>query len=142
MTRTAGSVFCAKRRRPRESPTPISAASTTSARSDGRPFLVMELLEGESISERLTRGPMPLAEALPVMLSILSALAALHRSSIVHRDLKPSNVFLSTQGVKLLDFGLAKPVSPLSDDGRTQTGRPDRAWSDRRNAAILRRQSK
>lgn len=88
---------------------------------DGRPFLVMELLEGESISERLMRGPMPLAEALQVMLSILSALAALHRSSIVHRDLKPSNVFLSTHGVKLLDFGLAKPVSALSDDGRTQT---------------------
>ncbi len=55
------------------------------------------------------------------MLSVLSALAALHRSSIVHRDLKPSNVFLSTHGVKLLDFGLAKPVSPFSDDGRTQT---------------------
>jgi serine/threonine protein kinase len=88
---------------------------------DGRPFLVMELLEGDSMSERLGRGPMPLTEALPVMLGILSALAALHRSSIVHRDLKPSNVFLSTQGVKLLDFGLAKPVSPLSSDGRTQT---------------------
>ena len=55
-------------------------------------------------------------------LSILSALAALHKSSIVHRDLKPSNVFLSTQGVKLLDFGLAKPVSPLSGDEQTQTG--------------------
>src|SRR6266478_1193422 len=87
----------------------------------GRPFLVMELLEGESMSERLGRGPMPLAEALQVTLSVLSALAALHRSSIVHRDLKPSNVFLSTQGVKLLDFGLAKPVSPFSHDGQTQT---------------------
>jgi serine/threonine protein kinase/tetratricopeptide (TPR) repeat protein len=88
---------------------------------DGRPFLVMELLEGESISDRLKRGPMPLAEALPVMLGILSALAALHRSSIVHRDLKPSNVFLSTQGVKLLDFGLAKPLSSFAADGKTQT---------------------
>ena len=88
---------------------------------DGRPFLVMELLEGESMCERLGRGPMPLAEALQVTLSILSALSALHRSSIVHRDLKPSNVFLSTQGVKLLDFGLAKPVAPLSGDGQTQT---------------------
>ena len=88
---------------------------------DGRPFLVMELLEGEPVSERLKRGPMTLAEALPVMQGILSALAALHRSSIVHRDLKPSNVFLSTHGVKLLDFGLAKPVSPLTGDGRTQT---------------------
>jgi serine/threonine protein kinase/tetratricopeptide (TPR) repeat protein len=89
--------------------------------ADGRPFLVMELLEGESMSQRLGRGPMPLAEAMPVTLSVLSALAALHGSSIVHRDLKPSNVFLSTQGVKLLDFGLAKPVAPSSDEGRTQT---------------------
>src|SRR5450631_3061494 len=88
---------------------------------DSRPFLVMELLEGESMSERLGRGPMPLAEALPVMLSVLSALAELHKSSIVHRDLKPSNVFLSTQGVKLLDFGLAKPVSTFSGEGQTQT---------------------
>ncbi len=88
---------------------------------DGRPFLVMELLEGESMSERLRRGPMPLAEALQVTLSVLSALASLHRSSIVHRDLKPSNVFLSTQGVKLLDFGLAKPVLPFSEEGHTQT---------------------
>src|SRR5215471_9893034 len=89
---------------------------------DGRPFLVMELLEGESISERLQRGPLPLEEALQVMLDILSALAALHRSSIVHRDLKPSNVFLSTQGVKLLDFGLAKPfVSPSGGEGLTRS---------------------
>jgi eukaryotic-like serine/threonine-protein kinase len=89
---------------------------------DGRPFLVMELLEGESMSERLGHGPMALAEALQVTLSILSALEALHKTSIVHRDLKPSNVFLSTQGVKLLDFGLAKPVVPLSGEGQTQTG--------------------
>ena len=81
----------------------------------------MELLEGESMSARLGRGPLPLAEALQIALSVLSALAALHRSSIVHRDLKPSNVFLSTQGVKLLDFGLAKPIARHSDDGRTQT---------------------
>ena len=88
---------------------------------DSRPFLVMELLDGESMSERLARGPMPLAEGLTVILSVLSALGALHRSSIVHRDLKPSNVFLSTQGLKLLDFGLAKPVLPFSGDGQTQT---------------------
>src|SRR5271169_6213831 len=88
---------------------------------DSRPFLVMELLDGESMSLRLGRGAMPLAEALQVALSVLSALAALHRSLIVHRDLKPSNVFLSTQGVKLLDFGLAKPVLPRSHDGQTQS---------------------
>src|ERR1700730_9895663 len=89
---------------------------------DGHPFLVMELLEGESLACRLARGPIELAEAVQVTLSMLSALAALHRSSILHRDLKPSNVFLSTQGVKLLDFGLAKPVQTFSGDGQTQTG--------------------
>ena len=87
---------------------------------DSRPYVVMELLEGESMLVRLGRGPMPLAEAIQITLSVLSALAALHKSSFVHRDLKPSNVFLSTQGVKLLDFGLAKPISPL-DEGQTQS---------------------
>ena len=88
----------------------------------GRPYLVMELLEGESLGRRLTRGAMPIAEAVQVSLAILSALAALHRCSILHRDLKPSNVFLSTHGVKLLDFGLAKPLAAASDpDGQTQT---------------------
>ncbi len=89
---------------------------------DGRPFVVMELLEGESMAMRLSRGPLPLPEALQITLSILSALAALHKSSIVHRDLKPSNVFLSTHGVKLLDFGLAKPILSPSDEGLTQSG--------------------
>lgn len=89
---------------------------------EGHPFLVMELLEGESLAGRIARGPLPLPEAVQVTLSILSALAALHNCSIVHRDLKPSNVFLSLHGVKLLDFGLAKPVmSPMDTDSPTQT---------------------
>jgi non-specific serine/threonine protein kinase len=89
---------------------------------DGRPFLVMELLEGQSLAGRLARGSMPLPEAAQVTLHILSALAALHRCSLVHRDLKPSNVFLSTEGVKLLDFGLAKPLVPQPDgDAPTRT---------------------
>ncbi len=87
----------------------------------GRPFLVMELLEGEPLASRLMRGPMLVPEAVQIILSVLSALSALHRCSIVHRDLKPSNVFLSTQGVKLLDFGLAKPVaSPQTSDSATE----------------------
>jgi serine/threonine protein kinase/tetratricopeptide (TPR) repeat protein len=89
--------------------------------ADSRPFVVMELLEGESMFARLGRGPMPLSQALQVTLSVLSALSALHKSSIVHRDLKPSNVFLSTQGVKLLDFGLAKPILSHTDDGQTRS---------------------
>jgi eukaryotic-like serine/threonine-protein kinase len=73
-------------------------------------FLTMELLEGEPLSERLDRGPMAAREAVQTAVAILSALAALHRKGIIHRDLKPSNIFLSTHGVKLLDFGLARPL--------------------------------
>src|SRR5262249_4025604 len=87
--------------------------------TDGNPYLVMELLEGESLSARLTRGPLSPAEAVDIGLSILSALAALHRCATMHRDLKPSNVFLSTHGVKLPDFGLAKPVTTLQDETRS-----------------------
>lgn len=90
----------------------------------GRPFLVMELLEGESLAERLARGAMPLPEAVQVTLSVLSALAALHRAFIVHRDLKPSNVFLSSQGVKLLDFGLAKPFAGGDCPTETELTKP------------------
>jgi serine/threonine protein kinase len=72
-------------------------------------FLAMELLEGEPLSERLTRGPLPAGDTIQIALAVLSALAALHQKGIVHRDLKPSNIFLSAHGVKLLDFGLARP---------------------------------
>jgi serine/threonine protein kinase/tetratricopeptide (TPR) repeat protein len=75
----------------------------------GELFIAMELLEGEVLSERLQRGAMSPADALPIGLGILAALAALHARSIIHRDLKPSNVFLTAHGVKLLDFGLARP---------------------------------
>jgi serine/threonine protein kinase len=87
----------------------------------GYPYLVMELLEGESLATRLTRGAMPPAEAIDVGLAMLAALAALHRNATLHRDLKPSNVFLSKHGVKLLDFGLAKTVSSADDSSPTAT---------------------
>jgi TolB-like protein len=76
----------------------------------GQLFIAMELLAGEPLSARMARGPMPLGEALPLARGILSALAALHGGGVVHRDLKPSNVFLTPHGVKLLDFGLARPL--------------------------------
>jgi TolB-like protein len=76
----------------------------------GQLFIAMELLAGEPLSARMARGPMPLGEALPLARGILSALAALHAGGVVHRDLKPSNVFLTPHGVKLLDFGLARPL--------------------------------
>ncbi|HET9328114.1 MAG TPA: protein kinase, partial [Candidatus Eisenbacteria bacterium] len=77
---------------------------------NGELFIAMELLEGESLAERLKRGSLNVSEALPVGLGILAALSALHARGIVHRDLKPSNVFLTPHGVKLLDFGLARPT--------------------------------
>ena len=88
-------------------------------------FIAMELLDGEPLAERLRRGPCSVAEAVPMGLGVLAALSALHARGIVHRDLKPSNVFLTPHGVKLLDFGLARPElgSPVgSTTGLTRTG--------------------
>ncbi len=78
--------------------------------SSGPPmdFIVMEFLDGETVAQRLERGPVPVAEALPIAVEIAEALDTAHRQGIVHRDLKPSNVMLTDTGVRLLDFGLAK----------------------------------
>jgi len=89
----------------------------------GELFIAMELLEGEVLADRLRRGPMSAPDALPVTLGILSALSALHSRSIVHRDLKPSNVFLTAHGVKLLDFGLARPEIDGSYSGESDVTR-------------------
>src|SRR2546423_3053088 len=77
-------------------------------REAGVDYLVMEYLEGESLADRLARGPMPIAEVLRAGIEIAEALDRAHRSGIVHRDVKPGNVFLTKSGAKLLDFGLAK----------------------------------
>ena len=76
----------------------------------GQMFIAMELLEGESLAERLKKGPMSVEDAGNLARGILAALQALHDAGTLHRDLKPSNVFLTRHGVKLLDFGLARPV--------------------------------
>jgi TolB-like protein/Flp pilus assembly protein TadD len=75
---------------------------------DGRYFIVMELVEGRALDEILSRGKLPLGEALAYGGQIARALDAAHRSGIVHRDLKPANVMITSSGAKLLDFGLAK----------------------------------
>ncbi len=79
-------------------------------------FIAMELLEGEPLNKILKRGPMSVDQALPIAVDMLAALAAIHARGIVHRDLKPSNVFLTGHGVKLLDFGLARPELESTQD--------------------------
>ncbi|MGP4023504.1 protein kinase domain-containing protein [Actinomadura sp. 3N407] len=71
------------------------------------PYVVMELLDGETLSLRLSRGPLPWREAAGICARVADALAAAHAAGIVHRDIKPANVFLTRVGVKVLDFGIA-----------------------------------
>ncbi len=80
-------------------------------------YLVMELLEGETLAERLVKGPLPLEQTLRYGCEIADALNKAHRQGIVHRDLKPGNVMLTKSGVKLLDFGLAKAIAPVAPAG-------------------------
>src|SRR5580658_10489234 len=83
---------------------------------DGVDFLVMEHLEGETLAERMRKGPVPVDLVVKVGYEIADALDKAHRADIVHRDLKPGNVMLTKQGAKLLDFGLAKPLHTLAVD--------------------------
>jgi hypothetical protein len=77
---------------------------------DGTDYLVMELLEGDSLDRRLEKGPLQLKQALEVGIQIAEALEKAHKQGILHRDLKPANIMLTKSGAKLLDFGLAKPA--------------------------------
>jgi serine/threonine protein kinase len=76
---------------------------------DGTGFLVMEYLEGQTLAERLKKGPLPLDQVLKIGIEIAQALETAHRQGIIHRDLKPANIMLTKAGAKLMDFGLAKP---------------------------------
>ena len=77
---------------------------------DGADFLVMEYLEGETLADRIRKGPVPLPEIYKIGMAIAEALAAAHKHGIIHRDLKPGNIMLTQSGAKLMDFGLAKPI--------------------------------
>lgn len=94
------------------------------ARLEGpRGFLAMELVRGESLRDRLQRGPLPIAEAVRVGLGVARGLAAAHAAGVIHRDVKPGNVLLTTDGgVKVADFGLAKDQSAGAGLTRTREG--------------------
>ena len=93
---------------------------------DGRAYLVMEWLQGETLAERLARERMPVPRALDVLMQIIDALEAAHEKGIVHRDLKPQNIFVVERGektsVKLLDFGIAKLADSDSSVPKTRSG--------------------
>ncbi|MDD5564687.1 MAG: serine/threonine-protein kinase, partial [Thermoanaerobaculaceae bacterium] len=90
---------------------------------DGVDYLVMELLEGETLAERLKRGALPVELAQKVGVQIAEALDQAHRQGLVHRDLKPGNIMLTPAGAKLMDFGLAKP-NPAAQGGEARTLMP------------------
>ncbi len=93
---------------------------------DGRAYLVMECLQGETLSERLARGRMPVPRALDVLTQIVDALEAAHEKGVVHRDLKPDNIVIDERGesvrVKLLDFGIAKLADSDASVPKTRSG--------------------
>src|ERR1700731_4678137 len=91
---------------------------------DGTDFLVMEYLEGETLAQRLNKGPLPLEQVLQYAIEIADALDKAHRKGVTHRDLKPGNIMLTKSGTKLLDFGLAKlkqEVSPIIPESQLPT---------------------
>ena len=93
---------------------------------DGVPFMVTELLEGETLQHRLARAPLSLTEALACARQLAAGLVAAHERGIVHRDLKPANLFVTVQGqLKILDFGVAKLLRAGEDNGILTASMPN-----------------
>jgi Tol biopolymer transport system component len=101
---------------------------------EGVDFLVMEHIEGETLSQRLAQGPLPMEKVLEVGFQITDALDKAHRSGVIHRDLKPGNIMLTASGVKLLDFGLAKAQV---SEGQIRTESFSRALTETPSSAPL-----
>ena len=103
---------------------------------DGLSYLVMEYLEGETLGDRLRKGSLPLGQTLRYCRDICDGLEAAHRSGVIHRDLKPGNIMLTKTAAKLMDFGLAKPLTTVHPPGAQLTrtlSTPDRPLTARRN---------
>ena len=104
-------------------------------RLEGSPYLVLERVEGETLAQRIARGPLPLREATRWPTQIIEGLEEAHAKGVIHRDLKPSNVMLARGGrAKLVDFGLAKTAAPAPDaevDRRSRSPLPARCWGPR-----------
>ena len=114
---------------------PHIAALFDIGETDGTHYLVMELLEGETLAGRLRRGALPEKDTLRIGTEIAEALGAAHAHGIVHRDVKPANVMLTRSGVKLLDFGLARLQRKA--DARARRRRPRRSSGERGVAGTL-----
>ena len=132
-SRRTPTACAASSRRPRRrasSTIPTSPPSTTSGPHDGAPYVVQELLEGETLRAVLAGGKLPPRKAIDYALQIAHGLAAAHDKGIVHRDLKPENLFVTNDGrVKILDFGLAK-LTQLGDGSSPQTNLPTAAGTE------------
>src|SRR3989454_3834342 len=98
---------------------------------NGVDFIVMEYLEGETLADRIAKGPIPFDQFLTYAAQIADALDKAHRQGITHRDLKPGNIMITKSGVKLLDFGLAKAIAPAGRaSGASLTALPTQAGSN------------